>query len=178
MVELTHSVRIADIPAEGRAIAIEASESQRQAAAPELGLLALRRLSAEFDIRPLAGGGVAVRGALTAEVVQSCVVTLEPIESALNRSIDLRFLPMEDFERHEARLEASGEDAADGPDVEPLVSESLDLGELLLQELSLALDPYPRTPGAEIADLHSAEEGASPAKTRPFADLDKLMKKA
>ena len=52
------------------------------------------------------------------------------------------------------------------------------MAELLLQELSLALNPYPRIPGAEIDGLESAEERAPAAKARPFADLGALMKKA
>src|SRR3546814_2875701 len=50
--------------------------------------------------------------------------------------------------------------SADDP-AEVLPAEGLDLGELVVQELAVALDPYPRAPGAEI-----------PPEYRPAGDDD------
>jgi hypothetical protein len=60
-------------------------------------------------------------------------------------------------------------DGDDDPDDIETEAGIADLGEALAQQLSLALDPYPRTPGAELPDEYRAD-GAS----GPFAVLRKL----
>ena len=147
MAEFTHPLRIADIPAKGQHLRIDASPAQCEAVAGRLELAALHQLSAELDLVPLDEGGLAVTGRFEARAEQRCVVTLEPVESEIAGDIDLRFLPPDAFRQHEASLGDPADEPEQGPDVELLTSESLDLAELLLQELSLALNPYPRIPG-------------------------------
>ncbi len=178
MAEFSHPVRIAEVPEEGRYVRLEASPPQCQHLAPGLGLLALHRLSAELDLQPLRGGGLAVRGALKAVVEQSCVVTLEPIKSDVDRAIDLAFLPPAAFQQHEAGLKDGIGDLENGPDVEPLEGDCLDLGEIVLQELSLALDPYPRKEGADFAGFADEDEAAHAGRKGPFADLGRLIDEA
>jgi hypothetical protein len=55
------------------------------------------------------------------------------------------------------------------------VGETLDLGEALAEQLALALDPYPRAPGASLAAAED-EEDESPARG-PFAGLAPLRKR-
>ena len=59
-------------------------------------------------------------------------------------------------------------DEEDPPD--PIVDGKVDLGALAAEFLALALDPYPRKPGAEFA----APEVAEPDS--PFAELARLAK--
>ena len=80
-------------------------------------------------------------GRLAADVAQSCVVTFEPVAAKVEAEFDRLFsgdLPAET----EGEVEIDPE--AEMP--EPLVAGKLDLGEILAEELSLALDPYPRSP--------------------------------
>jgi hypothetical protein len=54
---------------------------------------------------------------------------------------------------------------------EPVIGEAIDLGELVAQYLSLAINPYPRAPDAEAqADQYRAD----PQRDGPFAVLSKL----
>ncbi|MGD9801132.1 MAG: hypothetical protein AB7V02_11105, partial [Parvularculaceae bacterium] len=53
---------------------------------------------------------------------------------------------------------------------EPLDGDEIDLGELLVQHLSLALDPYPRKDGAESL----LETYRNAATASPFAGLKGL----
>jgi hypothetical protein len=56
---------------------------------------------------------------------------------------------------------------------EPLMGDSLDIGEVVAQCLALEIDPHPRAPGADLADLEApAEPEHDPA--HPFAALRKL----
>jgi hypothetical protein len=59
---------------------------------------------------------------------------------------------------------------------EPLPSSGkLDLGEILAEELSLALDPYPRSPAADrlLAELEARDRGEAGS---PFGVLASLRK--
>ena len=66
---------------------------------------------------------------------------------------------------------------------EALPEGPLDLGELVAQEFAVALDPYPRAPGAAFKPVWGADEVPDPAETppegkiRPFADLKARLKK-
>ncbi len=55
---------------------------------------------------------------------------------------------------------------------EPLPAEGIDLGELVVQELAVALDPYPRKPGAEVPAEYRPPEVET--KEGPFAALKAL----
>ena len=109
------------------------------------------------------GGGVSVRGRLSAEVVQDCVVTLEPVTQAVEEEVALRILGPEE----------EPSDDPDAPDEIPAEGDSVDVGEAIAEQLSLALDPYPRAPGAA---LPGGEEGLEATPTGPFAGLASLKK--
>jgi uncharacterized metal-binding protein YceD (DUF177 family) len=127
-------------------------------------LLHLTALTGTGLVRPAAGGRWTLEGRISAEVVQACVVSLEPVHSTVADSFEIAFAPMDEDETAEIDLTAD-------PDTEPLPSDGkLDVGEIVAQQLSLALDPFPRAPGVGPGDrIESIEEG--PARTAPFADL-------
>ena len=155
--ELYRPLRPAVVGLEGRTERIAATPAERDALARRLGLLELASFAAEVTVVPAPGGELRARGSLRAEVVQECVVTLDPVPSVVAAALDWRILP-------------PGEEASDllddGPDeIESEPDGTVDLGEALAQELSLALDPYPRAPGAELP------EAARDAAENPFAAL-------
>jgi len=97
------------------------------------------------------------------QVGQTCVVTLDPIESAVHEDINLLFLPGAP-EPH-----AEGETDEDAP--EPLVDGRIDLGAIAIEFLMLGIDPYPRKPGVAFEPPKSDSDGA-----HPFAALAALRK--
>lgn len=138
-----------------------------------LGLISLDGFTAKLMTTRLDDGAVAVSGSLVAEVVQRCGVTLNPVPASVAEQVELIFLPPDQFEIWEETTEL--EEMLDGPDVEPLDGERLDLGEIAAQSLALGLDPFPRDPSAplEIAPVgEPAGEGQDGAS--PFAKLAKL----
>ncbi len=155
-------------PAEPVRRLIEADEDERAALTRRLGLHALTRLVAEFTLRRVPGGPlVLVEGRLEADVVQTCVVTLEPVASHVEEMVCETFAPA----GYEPPEDADPDDL---PEI--LDDEVIDLGELAAQLLSLTLDPYPRAPEAGPEFRH--EEDVSDAKrTTPFAGLAELLKK-
>jgi len=147
---------------------LEATPAERALLARRFDLLALDRLEAEVTLRWTAGGVLRLDGRLRAAATQRCVVSLEPVPQAIDEPFSLR------YSRHaEAEAEAGDPESGFDPDApEPLPAEGLDLGEEVAQALSLALDPYPRAPGASLGG--SGEESPEGA----FAALRALKPKA
>ena len=168
-------VAVEDIPANGLHIEIEAPAAIRaQVLALVAGLASVRdlpKLSAVFDLTRR-GARVHVAGHVSARVGQTCVVTLEPIESDVEETVDLLFAPTP-AEGTQPGPEFDGNALNDGKEPpEPLVGGTVDLGALATEFLVLGIDPYPRKAGAEFAPLKVGDDGA-----RHFAALEALKKR-
>jgi uncharacterized metal-binding protein YceD (DUF177 family) len=135
--------RVVDVTKPDRVYTITPTEAERLAIAKRLGLVGLAEFGGELQVKRGTGGTTIVRGTLKAEVTQSCVVTLEPVEACIAEEVVATF-----SEQAAADDELDWSDDADAP--EPMTDGKIDLGELLVQHLSLALDPYPRKAGAEF----------------------------
>lgn len=172
------------LPIEGRVVRIEASADERAALARRFNLSALESMAGELLTRPLGSRRgilrVEVSGRVTATVVQTCVVTLQPVKQTVDESILLRF--SDEAEVGEGRGALDLDPLADVADEEPepLIGGAIDLGEVLSEALGLALDPYPRAEGAMIERI-STEDDAVPPMTDetnetagPFAALAAL----
>jgi uncharacterized metal-binding protein YceD (DUF177 family) len=157
MSEFARPVAVDRLPPGETVYDIAATAEERLGLAKRFALLALDRLEARVTLAPLAGGLIRLAAALSADVQQECVVTLEPVASRIVE----RFTLVYGAGSEKAEVVLSGEAEL----VEPLVGDTIDLGEAVAQQLSLALDPYPRAPGAE------APTRADPAGASPFAAL-------
>ena len=134
---------------------IAADADERAGVAEELDLLALDRLTAEGELARHARGLV-WQGRVRANVTQACVVTFEPIHRAIDVAVERLFVL--------GSTPATGEVAVEpeDPDIEYLTEPTIDLGALAVEELALALDPYPRSAGADaVVDRYRAAEPAS-----------------
>ena len=127
-------------------IDIEANDDERATLAQRLEIVAVERLSARVMLRRTPIGLIQLQAELTADVVQSCVVTLEPVATQVENTFELYFT-------EDKALAMDGE-----PDL-PLEDElwpelieggRIDIGEAVTQQLSLAIDPYPRLPNARF----------------------------
>src|SRR6478736_617322 len=86
-------VLVAQIPDTGLHRKLEASAAERQAMAEAGGLREILSAQADFDVVPRSGGRVQVTGSVRARIGQTCVVTLDPIESEIEEEVDLVFAP-------------------------------------------------------------------------------------
>ena len=60
------------------------------------------------------------------------------------------------------------------------LGDAIDLAQILVEELALAIDPYPRLAGVEIGEFRHAGPGVAPLEPeelRPFAALSALRDK-
>ncbi|MBW7849179.1 MAG: DUF177 domain-containing protein [Rhodospirillales bacterium] len=154
---------------------IQADSHERDALAKRFGLVSLERLVAEVRLRPVSGSSlVRLRGRFEADVVQQCGVTLDEVRSHLDETFELAYAPPEGIEREALDIMVTL-DEADPP--EPIRNGVIDTGEAVAEHLALALDPFPRAPGAALKEdrPEAEEEGREPRN--PFAALEALKRK-
>ena len=164
-------VIVAQIPEAGLHRELEADQATRTALAASAELREVLSAHASFDVAQKRDGKVHVEGRVRARIGQTCVVTLDPIESEIDEPIDQMFAPPEQIPELADLVEDdpnSEAETADPP--EPIVGGQIDLGRLAADALFLAIDPYPRKPGAVFEQ---------PAQTtnpddHPFAALKAL----
>ena len=179
-------VDVAHLPANGRVYTLAADDATRAAIAAHLDLAAVGRLIATVTVMP-APGGVEVSGRFDADVTQTCVVTLDPLPATLHGDLSRRFAaaprpkpprPGAKIKPEKAKPEKDGpEDGWIDPDEDvpdPIVDGQIDLGAVVVEELSLALDPYPRKPGASLSGFGTVQSNVEPRSESPFAALAAL----
>ncbi|HEV2366090.1 MAG TPA: DUF177 domain-containing protein [Caulobacteraceae bacterium] len=164
----TRAGRISWTEARGgeRQVAFAPDPAARARIAAELGLEGLEELRVAFVLGPWRDG-VEVEGELHALAGRLCDLTLEPFEetvaSRFRRRLVRQGSPNLPGEGAEVVVDPEGEDPP-----EAFEGAFIDLAGIAAEELLLALDPFPRKPGAAF-EAPAAEPPAS-----PFAALAKL----
>ena len=166
IVEFSRPVDGHKLPPVGGVYEIAASAAERAALAKRFDLLQLDRLTARVQLTPVAGGFFRLSATLEAELVQACAVTLEPVPSRIDESFSLLYGAVDD--QKDIMLDGDSET------VEPIEGGMIDIGEAVAQQLSLALDPFPRAPTVAAEGVTGAPERAR--LDSPFAVLAKLRK--
>lgn len=162
--EFSREVAIDQLRAEPFRQGIEATENEREALARRFDLIALGHLSADVVLRRQNSASILLEAEFTAEFEQCCAVSLESVRGTVCDRFSLIYGPAAE---NEPEIEFGDHE----PAFEPLNGNSIDIGEAVAQELSLALPLFPRHPEATIDD-------ATPAKPLegPFAALSQLRK--
>jgi uncharacterized metal-binding protein YceD (DUF177 family) len=136
------------------------------------GLREILSARAALNVTPKSGGRVHVAGHVRARVGQTCVVTLDPIESEIDEPIDLIFAPPEQIPQLADLVDDAAESDTEIPDPpEPIVNGVIDLGRLATDALFLGIDPYPRRPDA----VFEPPVVAADPEDHPFAALKALQ---
>lgn len=166
--EFSRPERVDTIGEGERAVAIVADAEERAALARRFALVGVARLEASFAVRR-DGGAVLATGRVTAAVTQACSITGEPIEARVDEPVSLRFVDQGSAEEDEVEL------SADAVDTLPIENGAVDLGEAAAETMALALDPFPRAPGADAALAEAGVLGEGQAG--PFGALAGLKDK-
>jgi len=174
--ELSRPVALEKLAGTGLALEINASAGECKALAARFGFVAIKALSARVTLDRIAGGVIKVEGRLRSEIVQSCVLTLDPVPQKIDEPFRLLF-------RRRSAADEAGRDeelvsaAPDAP--EPLEGTVIDAGEIVAEQLALAADPYPRKPDIALSDVLSQRQpgrGRPEGTHRPFAALRNLRR--
>lgn len=167
------SIRLDSMPVAGREVDVSPTADERAAIAAQLGLSSVDRLEVKLHAVKFRGG-IRVTGRLTGQVTQPSVVTLEPLTQEIAEPIDRIFLPTGEKPYAgpagaEVFVDLDGDDVPDHFD-----GNEADLSDLIVETLALAVELYPREPGASLEDA-----GFKPDldTTSPFAALKALKPK-
>lgn len=172
--EFSRPVQVDLLPAKISRQTISAEPSECVAVARRLAIVEVKSLVAKISLEPLGRTGlIRVNGKLTAEVVQNCVVSLVPISASIEDEFELTFGPPEAALDESEEIEVSW-DSQDPPD--PIIDGIIDLGEVVVEHLALALDLFPRAPEAAFVPPPELED-IPEVKVNPFAVLANLRRK-
>jgi hypothetical protein len=170
----SHPYNLARLGQAGDVVTLAPDAAVRAAIARWAGILSLEGLAAEVTLGKTAPTRFRLAFRLEADLTQACVVTLEPVPAHIAQEFirDLHFSGPRrrppPAESGESAVTLVGPDDEEGP--EEIESLHYDLAGPVLEELVLALDPYPRRPGVEF----TAAEQAGEAPESPFAVLKRL----
>ena len=130
-----------------------------------------------FDYRFTHGGSSRLRlaGRLKADVTQTCVVSLDPIDTRIDVPLELEIWPEALLQTAESSAEVPGSVVVlDG--LEPIVCRRIDLGAVAYETLATSLDPYPKREGASFDWSQGEPNEAQKAQSGRFAALAALKR--
>ncbi len=151
----------------------------RAAIAAELDLVALRKLDFRGALQAEGRQDWRLEGQLGATVVQTCVISAEPVTTRIDLPVTRLF--RDDPTPGPAAQEGGEAEMPEDDRIEPLGSE-IDPGAVMIEALALALPDYPRKPGTALGEdgaLVAAPPGAAPideGAAHPFAALAALRR--
>ena len=167
LIEFSRPLDVTRVPAHGSTERISADPAECAALAARFGLPAIHSLAAELKVSRWRGEGLKIAGRFSADLDQTCVVSIEAFRSTLSDTFESYFLP--------GGGKAGKDDAAiEEGDAEPFDNGVIDMGEAVAEAMALALDPYPKKPGIAFDDI--VEDTDSSQEQNPFAGLSRLKK--
>ena len=147
--ELHRPVPVERVGAAGLDVTVEANAAECAALARRMNLPDVLSLTCRFHLERDTVDSLIATGHLIAEIMQTCVVSLDDFTATVDERFTVRCVP-DGEESDDADPEA--------PDEITYVDGVLDLGEAAAEQLALALDPYPRAPGAELPEIEAEPE--------------------
>lgn len=168
----TRPFELAGVSERGADLSFSPDAAERARIAAWLGALEVPRLDATIRLSHFGDDVYRYEADFTAEVLQACVVTLEPVPSLHTGRAERRYRMVAKNPRRSPRSPVTEPvDTGDDDDTPEVISGSvLDLAAPVLEELSLSLDPYPRAPGVTFEPPKDVDKAAD----SPFAVLAKL----
>jgi hypothetical protein len=179
--ELFYPVNAESIPANGRNVHLSASPEQMKKIAERLDVQGIKDLQADLKLETQNGGHILfISGNFKAKVTQESVVTMKLVDDEVADNIEAWFadhdkaLPFIRV-KHQVKSVEDGDEAQmleEKDDPEPLTNGQVDLGEVVIQFLSLAINRFPRE-NNNYENIEADVKGPKEATLRPnpFAAL-------
>ncbi len=171
--EIARPIKIDDIGTSPLHLELSTTPDERDAVARRLDVVSLDRFDGDIDIRRTPGKQFLVEGSIRADLVQSCVVTGDPVpislSFALRRVYEEGADPFAGLAEDEDEIVTELED--DDPDAP--INGIIDVGEAAVEELALQIPAYPRKPDAVFEEVDPSS-GDTDGRENPFAALADL----
>jgi hypothetical protein len=164
---IAHPYELGRLSQAGDEVVLSPSAEELQRIAEWADVDKVDSFTARIELRKITHTRYAFDVDLVADIVQSCVVTLEPVKTHLERkfSRDLLLTQAAQHVAKEIDIAPIGEDGQ-----EEIANLRYDLAAPVLEEFALAIDPYPRAPGVAFEPLPDPDQ----AESHPFAALERL----
>lgn len=162
-----HDYELGRLGLAGDAVTIAPPKEDLARIAEWAGVDAVESFTAKIDLKKVTQTRFAIDAVLDADIVQNCVVTLDPVRSHIERAFHRDLFLTQTKPSLEIEPAPADEDGR-----EEIRSLRYDLAAPVLEELVLAIDPYPRAPGVEFEP--PGDESDEPV--HPFAALKALKK--
>lgn len=150
---------------------IRTDAAQNSAIAGELDLLDLRKMRFTGQIKAMGDADWVLKATLGATVVQPCSVTLEPVTTRIDTTVERVFLKEIETYDDEEEVEMPEDERTER------LGQWIDVEAVMVEALSLAVPEYPRSAGADLGEAVFSEKGVAPMTdeaARPFAGLAAL----
>jgi len=158
------------VPEAGYGISLTAGPEELRRLAEWAGIDEVSHLRARIEVRPESKIRYAIETEFEADIVQSCVVTLEPVRTRIARRFTRELQLTRGLHRFADRGGMVSPAASDDEAPDEIENPRYDLAAPLREEFALAIDPYPRAPGVA---LEPADEGRGQVQN-PFTVLKKF----
>ena len=170
-----HPLGVADLaPNQKTEFCLTPDAKLRQAIARALNISKLRKLKFRGHLSPLGQSGWQLAASLGATAEQPCIITLKPVTTRIDEKIERRFVSPPPDPAPGSETEIPADETIEA------ITSSIELGQIMVEALALALPQFPRAPGAELKQATFTEPGKpamSDADARPFARL-KILRDA
>ncbi len=153
---------------------VEPNDEEKEKIIERLGIISLPEFKAKFSLKAFTASSlIMLRGSFEAVVGLKCVVSLDDFNQKISDEFEITF----DSKLAKHKGEEYVLDMEDETDAEPIENGIIDLGEIAVQYLSLALPDFPRKEGSELVcsskDVAFNQE-IETKKSSPFDVLAKL----
>ncbi len=167
-------LEVSKVSKNGRSFEFTATQEQRSGLANAFNLLSLEHLSASMKLKRCRWQGVVVTGHLSASLSQPCVISLKPVAQIIDEEFTHRFLPDDRIlpgstENGELQIEFEQPEPP-----EAFSGDIIDLSLVIIENLSLAIDPFPKLPDAALPPVPSPPSTIIDEAPSPFAVLSQL----
>jgi len=173
--KITHPLRISDMPkSKNTSFDVKFSDAEMIVIASILSAVSVKKMRIMGNISPSGTKDWILKATIGATVTQTCVVTLDPVQTRVDTPITLIFSADYQVEGGDSVTEMTTDE-----NIEPL-TDVIDLATIAIEAIALALPDYPKSPNAQLEVSTFAAKGIKPmtdADTKPFASLASLKDK-
>jgi uncharacterized metal-binding protein YceD (DUF177 family) len=165
----------------GKNFEIEANKQECKALAKRFDLIRLDRLKLKAFVSRQSAGVVKLLCNFSAGYMQKCVVSLKPLKKNIDCTFERIYSSQivdffgDESEPQEEYIQKL-EDFQDPPDL--IIDGFFNLGESVAEQLSLEIDPFPRSVNVDFDGFSSSQgEQSNENIASPFAVLEQLKEK-
>ena len=162
--EFSKEVVLSDLPTMGKTYKLVVSPEIYPLIAARLGIVSIGNCSGEVLLKANKSV-ISAKGSVRASLIRECVSSLETMDEIIEESFEV------EFNRQLAKPESGNSSVnTEGSELdltEIHLGDVFDVGELLIQQVSLAMESFPRKEGTSSL----VEEFGTEASVSPFAVL-------